>query len=225
MDKVFKDTSLEPNKKLIMLSIADNSNDDGFSYPSINNICIKTSLSKPTVIKHIKELEIQGLLISKKRNRSNGSATSKIYVIYPNENIEKLDDELREMFNQSKEALLPPQSKEALPPKGGQSKEALPLEPSLTLFNHHLFKKLNKNEKDLFLEYLSLRKKLKLQTTMNIQDRLLNKYFEFGRNLSVIESAISGNWKDFYNVRENRNNFVQSNGVSNEAVSNILGRY
>ena len=211
MDKVFKDTSLDSNKKLIMLSIADNANDQGYAYPSINTLVEKTSLSKPTVIKHLKELENLGLLISHKRHRKNGSATSKIYVIYPSENFEKLDEDLQKMFDQSKEALLGGQSKEALPPKGGQSKEALPLEPSLTLFNHHLYKEMNKNEKDLFLEYLSIRKSMKLKTTYQIQDRLLNKYFKLGRNMQIIENAISANWKDFYPIQQQKHQQSNTN--------------
>jgi len=214
MDKVFKDTDLDSNKKLIMLAIADNSNDQGYAYPSINTLVEKTSLSKPTVIKHLKELESLGLIMSQKRHRENGSATSKIYVIYPSENFEKLDEDLQKMFNQSKaalppksnqskEALLGGQSKAALPPKGGQSKAALPLEPSL-IFNRHLYKKLNKEEKSLFLEYLSLRKALKLKTTHKIQERLLKKYFEFGRDTEIIKNAISGNWRDFYKPKQQK---------------------
>jgi len=224
MGKVFKDTQLDSNKKLIMLAMADNANDEGYCYPSINTIVKKTSLSKPTVIKHLKELEMIGFLISKKRHRENGTATSKIYVIYPNENMENLDEELKKKFTgiggQSKEALPPPQSKEPLPPKWGQSKEALPLEPSPTLFNHHLYKRLNNHEKDLFLEYLSLRKTMKLKTTISIQERLLTKYFNFGRDISIIENAISSNWKDFYppkqQIKQTNSNQLQMqpNGIN-----------
>jgi len=222
MDKVFKAKTLDSNKKLIMLALADNANDQGYAYPSINTLVEKTSLSKPTVIKHLKELEKLGLLISQKRHRKNGSATSKIYVIYPNENFEKLDEDLKEKFNQSKEALLGGQSKEALPPKGGQSKEALLLEPSLTLFNHHLYKEMSKNEKDLFLEYLSMRKSMKLKTTYLIQDRLLNKYFKFGRNIQVIENAISANWKDFYPVHQQKHQTLNNTNVDFALKHNVF---
>jgi hypothetical protein len=221
MEQVFKDENLDSNKKLIMLAMGDNANDEGFCYPSTNNIVSKTSLSKPTVIKHLKELELLGVVLSQKRHRSNGSATSKIYVLYPSENLQKLDDELKAKFTpklssfttQSKEALPGGQSKEALPPKGGQSKEALPLEPSLTLFNHHLFNILDKNEKDLFLEYCSLRKKMKLQTTLKIQERLLQKYIDYGRNPEIIQNAISSNWKDFYPPKQ-----LNQNQQSNQQV-------
>ena len=223
MSKVFKDQTLDSNKKLIMLALSDNANDEGYCYPSINTIVEKTSLSKPTVIKHIKDLESKGLLISKRRNRKNGSSTSKIYVVYPFENLDNLDEDIRDKFIQSKEALPHPQSKEALPLNGGQSKEALPLEPSLTLFNHPLYKKLSKNEKDLYLEYTALRKKMKVQTTLSIHERLLAKYFEFGGDVKIIENAITANWKDFYQPKQQ--NFQQKSKRQNfnDLVDETLG--
>lgn len=217
MTQVFKDDSLEPMKKLVMLSLADNANDEGFCYPSIDTITKKTSLSKPTVIKHIKELEEKQYLLSKKRNsKSNangGGRLSTIYIVFPLENIQNLDEDLLRKFDlkigQSKEALPIGQSKEALPLNEGQSKEALP-KPSPSLFNHHLFNKLNKAEKDLFLEYLALRKTMKLKTTLAIQERLLNKYFEFGQDIEIIQNAITSNWKDFYAPKKQfQNNFQQ----------------
>lgn len=205
MDMVFKDENLDSNKKLVMLALGDNANDEGFCYPSLNTIVKKTSLSKPTVIKHIKELEDKNLLLSKKRSKKSGGRYTSIYIIYPQINVANLDKELLERFelnnSQSKEVLPHTQSKAALPQEGIQSKEVL-LKPSLTLFNHHLFNKLNKEEKDLFLEYSALRKKMKLQTTLSIQERLLKKYFEYGRNIEIIQNAISSNWKDFYPLRQ-----------------------
>lgn len=217
---VFKDENLEPNKKLIMLALGDNANDEGFCYPSLSTIVKKTSLSKPTVIKHVKELEDINLLLSKKRSKETGGRYTTIYIIYPQIFVSLLDKEILKRFDlkesQSKEGLPPTQSKAALPQKGIQSKEGLP-KPSIYI-NHHnkkekkekekklftseLFSKLNKEEKDLFLEYCSLRKKMKLQTTLSIQKRLLKKYFEYGKNIEVIKNAISGNWRDFYPSRQ-----------------------
>jgi DNA-binding transcriptional ArsR family regulator len=205
MSMVFNDETLDSNKKLIMLAIGDNANDEGFCYPSLSTLVAKTSLSKPTVIKHIKELEQMNLLLAKKRSKKGGGRYTTIYIIYPQIHIPILDKELLEKFGikdvQSKEALPPLQSKAPLPQEGIQSKEALP-EPSLSLFNHHLYKELDKGEKELYLEYIALRKQMKLKTTMAIHERLLNKYFEFGRNVEIIKNAINSNWKDFYRIKE-----------------------
>lgn len=210
MSMVFRDESLDANKKLVMLAIGDNANDEGFCYPSLNTLISKTSLSKPTIIKHVKELEQNNLLLSKKRNtkqnKKGGGRLSTIYIIYPQIFVPVLDEDILMKFDikrgQSKEGLPPSQSKEGLPQMGSQSKEGLP-KPSLKLFNHQLFNKLNKEEKELFLEYSSLRKQMKLQTTLAIQERLLKKYFEYGRSIEIIQNAINANWKDFYPLRQN----------------------
>ena len=136
MQKVFEDETLNSTKKLIMLSMADNANDEGFCYPSIPTIMKKVSLSKPTVINNLKELEDDSYIMSQKRNRKNGSATSKIYIVYPKDNFSRLDEEIKEKFKHGKAPL--PHGKAPLPPKGGQSKAPLPLEPSLNSLNHHL---------------------------------------------------------------------------------------
>ena len=207
MDMVFKDETLESNKKLVMLAIADNANDQGYCYPSINTISQKTSLSRKTVIKHLKELEARKLLLSKKRSRKNGGRYTTIYIVYPNLFLQDLDEELKEKFlakdSQGVEATPPIQGVEATPQTTIQGVEATP-KPSLTLFNHNLFSKLNKEEKDLFLEYLKLRKKMKLQNTIQIKERLLQKYFEYGKDKKIIENAIMGNWKDFYPISSSK---------------------
>lgn len=207
MTKVWQIDELEPNQKLVFLSICDNANDEGICYPSIDTIQNKTSISRPTVIKIINRLVELNYLMKTQRARKSGGRYSSLYLVFPLENIDKLDDEYKQKFSQSKEALLVPkvksessQSKMDLPSSDTQSKGALP-EPSLSLFNHHLFKEMKHNTKELYLEYISLRKKMKLITTIKTHDNLLNKFFEFGGDDNIIVNAINANWKDFYAVK------------------------
>jgi len=197
MNRVWTDENLEPTQKLVLLAICDNANDEGLCYPSIDTIQHKTSLSRPTVIKIINKLEELHMLTKTQRAKKNGGRYSSLYLVFPAETFEFLDSEFKEKMSQSKTALLYTQSKVGLPQNDTQSKVTLP-KPLLSLFNHHLFIELSNKERDLFLEYISLRKTLKLKTTMQIQNRLLEKYFEFGRNIEVIEKAIISNWRDFY---------------------------
>lgn len=183
-------------EKLIMLGLADNANDKGLCFPSISTIANKTSTSKTTTIKYTQKLEARGYILSKKRHRKNGSATSKIYLLYPNANPD-------EKFRQSLEGGQPKQSLKGALEKEGQSLKGVPLKTSPTLFNNHFYKKLSPEEKNLFLEYCSLRKKIKLQTTLKIQVRLLEKYFELGKNIEIIKNAINANWKNFYPIKHN----------------------
>ena len=57
MSKVWAIPELSPNQKLVFLAICDNANDEGICYPSIDTLQAKTSISRPTIIKLIKELE------------------------------------------------------------------------------------------------------------------------------------------------------------------------
>jgi len=239
MEKVFN-SDIKPTKKLIMLSLADNSNDSGVCFPTISNIVKKTSLSRQSVNDNLKALAEDGLLLKKNRNRKDGSRTSNKYLLFPAENFSILDEEdmisFQESYTQSQRDVLPStdepkserctiqsqrdvlpstdepkserctiQSQRGVLPTPTQSQRGVHLEPSLNTLtitiNHHL-KEMDENENSLFNEYLDLRKSLKLRTTDSIKMRLLKKYFEFGRNPQIIENAISANWKDFYQVKQ-----------------------
>ena len=217
MTKVWKLEELEPNQKLVFLAICDNANDEGICYPSIDTIQAKTSISRPTVIKIINKLVELNLLIKTQRARKTGGRYSSLYLVFPNETLEFLDDEYKEKFSQSKEALplkKDSQSKMVLPTNDSQSKTALP-KPSLSLFNHHLYNKMNPTSRELYLEYISLRKKMKLITTMRTHDSLLSKFFEYGADDNIIEKAINSNWRDFFPIRTNKYNINNSSSKNN----------
>lgn len=215
MQKVFEQQKLESTQKLIMLALADNANDEGFCYPSIRTLCQKTSLSNRTIIDHIRFLEVHGFLLTKKRNAQHGGRLSTLYVLFPHEFLATLDPQLKERFgldkkSQSEEATPPLQSEDFTPQNATQSEVASP-KPSLFLFNHQLFNKLNNKEKELYLEYINLRKKMKLKTTIQIHERLLQKYFDYGRDPQIIQNAIMANWKDFYRQKKPSTSLASKN--------------
>ena len=223
MTKVWQLQELEPNQKLVFLAICDNANDEGICYPSIDTIQAKTSISRPTVIKVINKLVELNLLIKTQRARKTGGRYSSLYLVFPNETLEFLDAEYKEKFSQSKTGLLIPkvktddsQSKIALPKNHSQSKTALP-EP--LLINHHLYNRLADTSKELYLEYINLRKKMKLITTMRTHDSLLSKFFEYGADDNIIEKAINSNWKDFFPIRTNKYNINSSNNDNDKEWS------
>lgn len=219
MTAVFN-ANIKPTKKLIMLSLADNANDSGICFPTIDNIVKKTSLSRQSVNDNLKALVEDGLLLKKHRNRKNGSRTSNKYLLFPKENFSKLDEEdyiaFKDENNQSqrdvphetnnpKSERCTTQSQRDVLPTTTQSQRDVPLKSSLNnitiTINHHL-EDLRDDEVSIFNEYLELRKSLKIQTTDSIKLRLLKKYINFGRNIQVIENAISANWKDFYPIKQ-----------------------
>ena len=215
MTKVWQLQELEPNQKLVFLAICDNANDEGICYPSIDTIQAKTSISRPTVIKVINKLVEINLLIKTQRARKTGGRYSSLYLVFPNETLEFLDTEYKEKFSQSKTGLLIPkvktddsQSKIALPKNHSQSKTVLP-EP--LLINHHLYNSLTDTSKELYLEYINLRKKMKLITTIKTHNILLEKFFEYGADDNIIMSAINSNWKSFYPIKTN--NYKTSSNI------------
>lgn len=70
--------SFTPTDKLVALALADNANDNGVCWPSITNICKKTSLSERCVQGCIKRLEKSGFL---KREIRYGRST--VYNVVP----------------------------------------------------------------------------------------------------------------------------------------------
>lgn len=69
---------MSPTQKAVLISFADNANDEGYCWPSIPAICERTCLGRTAVIEAIRWLESQALLVA---DRSNGRHTR--YVITP----------------------------------------------------------------------------------------------------------------------------------------------
>lgn len=213
MSMVFKDESLKSTEKLVLLAIADNSNDEGLCYPSMSTLQKKTSLGRAAVNRNLTILREKGYLWRVHRARKKGGRSSNLYLIFPVKNYPNLDPDYKAKFeklsteneSQSIPKILGSQSIPKILGGGSQSiPKILESEPSLKrLFNHQGFCCLNDEEKSLFLEYLKLRKKMKLKTTDGIEDRLLKKYHAFGRDVLIIENAINSNWRDFYEPTKN----------------------
>ncbi|EPB0512413.1 helix-turn-helix domain-containing protein, partial [Salmonella enterica subsp. enterica] len=67
-------------KLLIMARLADYSNDDGMSYPSVETICRQLGLGESTVRSAISELEAAGWLSREFRRRGNRNSSNKYYL-------------------------------------------------------------------------------------------------------------------------------------------------
>ncbi|MFW9605273.1 MAG: helix-turn-helix domain-containing protein [Pseudomonas sp.] len=62
MVKAMKIKVGNPLRKLVLLKLADNANDHGECWPSYQHIADQCEIDRSTVRKHIKQLEVQGLL-------------------------------------------------------------------------------------------------------------------------------------------------------------------
>jgi hypothetical protein len=79
--KMAWDTNMPPPEKLILLSLADQANDDGIAWPSVKSITKKTGMSERTVFRHLSDLEKLGHI---HREQRIGSST--VYHIHPCQN-------------------------------------------------------------------------------------------------------------------------------------------
>lgn len=70
-----------PARKLVLLKLADNANDDGVCFPSYQYIADKCEMSKRSAISHIDELIKMGLVSKKARKNKDGSSTN-LYLLH-----------------------------------------------------------------------------------------------------------------------------------------------
>ena len=76
--KLAWEADIPPPEKLILLSLSDQANDDGVTWPSVSAIVKKTGMSERTVFRHLASLEKLGHI-----NREQRIGSSTIYHVHP----------------------------------------------------------------------------------------------------------------------------------------------
>lgn len=77
-----------PARKLVLLKLADNANDDGICFPSYQYIADKCEMSKRSAISHIDDLIKMGLVTKKARKNKDGSSAN-LYLLHLEQGSEK----------------------------------------------------------------------------------------------------------------------------------------
>ncbi|CBY87282.1 helix-turn-helix domain-containing protein [Haemophilus influenzae] len=77
-----------PARKLVLLKLADNANDDGICFPSYQYIADKCEMSKRSAISHIDDLIKMGLVTKKARKNKDGSSAN-LYLLHLDQGSEK----------------------------------------------------------------------------------------------------------------------------------------
>ena len=70
-----------PTRKLVLVKLADNANDDGVCFPSYQNIAAHCEISRQTAINHINALIEMGLVSKQERKTTEGN-TSNLYILH-----------------------------------------------------------------------------------------------------------------------------------------------
>jgi hypothetical protein len=73
------DQSLAPGPKLVLMALADASDDGGICWPRVATIAKKCSLSKRTVQRVLREFEVEGLLWVQAKYAADGSQRANTY--------------------------------------------------------------------------------------------------------------------------------------------------
>ena len=79
MNWAWEQNLLSPTSKIILLKLADTSDDSGVCWPSIGLLADSCGVSRRTIQRHLLEFIDDKLLIVTKRTRPNGSQTSNFY--------------------------------------------------------------------------------------------------------------------------------------------------
>lgn len=72
---------MAPTKKLIMLSLADQANDEGVTWPSVRSLARRTGLSPRAIQKNLAELEADKIIVRERRQAATGRQTSNFFTI------------------------------------------------------------------------------------------------------------------------------------------------
>ncbi len=214
MAKVFDDTSIKGNEKLLLLSMADFSNDDGVCFPSYNTLVTKTSMNKGSVSKWLNSLEEKGKLLIANRKRKNGSNSSNKYLLYPNETFDNLDEEDKEFFSQSLKVILPIQSLEVVLGDGLEVKPAGSLEvkpayepPLQTTTEEPPLMGVDKKAWDDWCKYrIEIKKKL---TRLSKERQIAFLNDNLSTHKEIINQSIMNGWTGLFeikNAKQNSNN-------------------
>lgn len=90
---------MPPTPKSVLVSLADNANDNGYCWPSIDTICVRTCFGRDAVIDAISWLEAAGAL---RANRDNGRKTT--YTVTPTSFNEAYAKPSRRAISRAREA-------------------------------------------------------------------------------------------------------------------------
>lgn len=208
---------MNASQKAVLISLADNANDEGVCWPSIDYIAMRTCLSVRSVQGAIRYLQEAGILtISDRNGRSN------VYTIKPENH--KLDP--RKSCTPAESA--PPQ-KESKPPQNlhptpAESAEASANAAPITINNHHrtVIEPSTTGARsnravlnvelpiwlpdDIWSDWVEYRKTVKAPLTKKAAELCLRKLDRLRAAgncpITVIEqSIITGKWTDLYEVK------------------------
>ncbi|WP_136429923.1 helix-turn-helix domain-containing protein [Haemophilus influenzae] len=178
-----------PARKLVLLKLADNANDDGICFPSYQYIADKCEMTRRSAINHIEYLIKMGLVSKKERKNKDGSI-SNLYFLHLEQGSENFALG-SENFSLGGSENISPRTSHSLEPVNEPKKTTQKSESEMLLEQFGITGQLAKD----FITHRKAKKEPITETAMNGFLREANKV-----RLSVAESvaiSIERNWQGF----------------------------
>lgn len=171
-----------PARKLVLLKLADNANDDGICFPSYQYIADKCEMTRRSAISHIEYLIKMGLVSKKERKNKDGSI-SNLYFLHLEQGSEN--------FALGGSENISPRTSHSLEPVNEPKKTTQKSESEMLLEQFGITGQLAKD----FIAHRKAKKGVINQTQLN---RLQKQADKAGISIcEVVEICIERNWQGF----------------------------
>ena len=192
-NELIRSENLKANTKILLLVLMTYENDnEGYSYPTHDQLMKTTGLSKNTLIKCLNELEEKKYI---KRVRSSG-VNNKYYI---SENIEELSsikiDTRGSIKNDTLQVLYTSNKKE-------KEKSKTNLDEIIEAYTE------NDSLKETIKDFIKMRKTIKKPVTDRSLKLTLNKLDQYGRNdlekIEILENSIMNCWQGVFELKNKK---------------------
>ncbi|KMZ28664.1 DNA-binding protein [Haemophilus influenzae] len=178
-----------PARKLVLLKLADNANDDGICFPSYQYIADKCEMTRRSAINHIEYLIKMGLVSKKERKNKDGSI-SNLYFLHLEQGSENISLG-SENFALGGSENISPRTSHSLEPVNEPKKTTQKSESEMLLEQFGITGQLAKD----FIAHRKAKKGVINQTQLN---RLQKQADKAGISIcEAVEICIERNWQGF----------------------------
>lgn len=178
-----------PARKLVLLKLADNANDDGICFPSYQYIADKCEMTRRSAINHIEYLIKMGLVSKKERKNKDGSI-SNLYFLHLEQGSENISLG-SENFALGGSENISPRTSHSLEPVNEPKKTTQKSEAEMLLEQFGITGQLAKD----FIAHRKAKKGVINQTQLN---RLQKQADKAGISIcEAVEICIERNWQGF----------------------------
>jgi hypothetical protein len=178
-----------PIRKLVLVKLADNANEDGVCWPSINTIAKHCECGRRTVIRHIQWLEENGFLSVKRKRSDKNKNEVNVYELH------EQTMRANTLQEQGSATVAPPSATVTPPPSATVAPKSTNIESPI--------------EPSIWQDFLDMRKSIKkplLNGAISRMDKKLTKMHNQGHDINkCLEQSIINSWQDVYPLKDINN--------------------